>query len=196
MEEDRGPILTLNVLTFGIITFFLAVALISSLAQDAFNVAPVTQWGYGQHKKDLSVAVRSSPAPLKLLWLNQIFFKLTTMLTKLSICLIYYNMFKRANSGLIRATRMATCGTALLIFCYYMAAFFVSVFECTPVPKSWHSKESGTCINMNKFRLSTAAVNIITSVLVIAIPLPALSKMRHTRPEITELMGLILLGVV
>lgn len=118
------------------------------------------------------------------------------MLTKLSICLIYYDLFKRANSGLIRATRMATYGTTLLIIGYYVPAFFVSIFQCSPVSKAWRSKESGTCINLDEFRLYTAAANIITSVLVIATPLPALSKMRHTRPEVTELMGLILLGMV
>ena len=89
---------------------------------------------------------------------------------------------------------MVTCGTALLVTGYYLAAFFVSIFQCNPVSKSWHSKEQGTCIDLDEFRYYTAAVNIITSVLVITTPLPALSKMRHTRPEITELMGLILLG--
>lgn len=118
------------------------------------------------------------------------------MLTKLSICLIYYDLFKRANSGLIRATRMVTYGTAFLIIGYYVPAFFVSIFQCSPVSKAWHSKESGMCINVDEFRFYTAAANIITSVLVIATPLPALSKMRHTRPEVTELMGLILLGMM
>ena len=48
---------------------------------------------------------------------------------------------------------------------------------------------------METFRYCTAAANILTSVLVIATPLPALGRMRHTTPEVTGLMGLILLGV-
>ena len=118
------------------------------------------------------------------------------MSTKLSICLIYYDLFKKAHSRLIRATRIATYGTTVLIIGCYVAAFFVSIFQCNPVSKSWHSKQPGTCIDLSKFRFCTAAVNIITSMLVIAIPLPALSRIRHTRPEVTELMGLILLGMV
>lgn len=89
-----------------------------------------------------------------------------------------------------------TKGTTLLILGYYVPAFIVSIFQCTPVSKSRHAKESGTCINLDEFRFYTAAANIITSVLVIAIPLPALSQMRHTRPEVTQVMGLILLGMV
>ena len=118
------------------------------------------------------------------------------MCTKLSICLLYLGIFKRANSRLIRVTRMVTYGTTLLIIGYYVPAFLVSIFQCTPVSKSWHSKESGTCIDLTRFRFFTAAANIITSVLVITTPLPVLSKMRHTRPEVTGLIGLILLGMV
>ncbi|CAF9942423.1 hypothetical protein IMSHALPRED_003673 [Imshaugia aleurites] len=215
MEKDRGPILTSNVLAFGITTFFvfalrisyrlytkktsasdwvLAVALLSSLAQDAFNAICVTQWGYGHREQDLPAHIRNSTEPVKLLWLNQIFFKLTTMLFKLSICFIYYNIFQRANSRLIRATRAVTYCLTLLIIGYYVPAFFVSIFQCKPVSKSWRSKEAGSCIDLNTFRFCTAAANMITSALVIITPLPALYKMRDTRPEVTELIGLILLG--
>ena len=133
---------------------------------------------------------------LQLLWLNQVFFKLTTLSTKISICIVYLHIFQRANSLLIRVTRMVTYGTAFLVLGYYGAAFFVSVFQCRPISKAWHSKESGSCIDNDEFRFYTAAVNIITSVLIIVTPLPALSKMRRTRPEVTELMGLILLGLM
>ena len=118
------------------------------------------------------------------------------MATKLSICLIYHNIFQRANSRLIRATRLVVRALIGLIIGYYVAAFFVSIFQCTPVSKSWYSKEKGTCIDLAEFRYYTAAANIITSVLIIFTPLPALSKMRQTRPEVTELMGLILLGLM
>ena len=54
---------------------------------------------------------------------------------------------------------------------------------------------NGTCIVLNEFRCYTAAANIITSVLIIVTLLSALSKRRQSRPEGTELMGLILLGM-
>ncbi|KAL8697717.1 MAG: hypothetical protein Q9201_006968 [Fulgogasparrea decipioides] len=91
---------------------------------------------------------------------------------------------------------MITSGLIVLVVGYYLAAFLVSIFQCTPVSKSWSRKQPGTCIDLDRFRYYTAAVNIITSVFLIATPLPALSKMRQSRPEVTELMGLILLGLV
>jgi len=122
---------------------------------------------------------------------------LTTMSSKLSICLVYHGLFQRANSKLVLATRIMTKATALLIVGYYGAAFFVSIFQCTPVSKSWLSSKhmGGSCIDLDKFRCCTAAASIITSVLLISIPLPALIRMKHTRPEVSELIVLILLGL-
>ena len=132
----------------------------------------------------------------QLLWLNQVFFKLTTMSTKLSICLIYRHLFRKVNSRLFRATRIVTHGLTVLVIAYYVPAFFVSILQCSPVSKSWRSKTAGTCIDLTKFRFYNAAFNIITSVLIIATPLPALSTVRRSRPEVSELMVLILLGMV
>jgi len=90
-----------------------------------------------------------------------------------------------------------TKATALLIVGYYGAAFFVSIFQCTPVSRSWlfGKHMGGSCIDLDEFRYCTAAANIITSVLLISIPLPALIRMKHTRPEVSELIVLILLGL-
>ena len=110
--------------------------------------------------------------------------------------LIYQRLFKKVNSRLFRATRIVTHGLTLLVIAYYVPAFFVSIFQCSPVSKSWRSKTSGTCIDLTKFRFYNAAFNIITSVLIIATRLPALSTVRRSRPEISELMVLILLGMV
>ena len=132
---------------------------------------------------------------VQLVWLNQVFFKLTTLFTKLSICVIYLDVFKRATSRLIRATRVVTICTAMLVVGYYFSAFWATIFQCTPIPKTWYPKAPGSCIDLDEFRHYTAAANIITSVLIIMTPLPALSRMRQARPEISELMGLILLGL-
>ena len=52
----------------------------------------------------------------------------------------YHNIFKRANSRLIRATRLVVGVLTVLVIGYYVAAFFVSIFRCTPLSKEWYSK--------------------------------------------------------
>ena len=49
---------------------------------------------------------------------------------------------------------------------------------------------------MDDFRYYTAVVNLFTSVLVIFTPLPALFRMRSRGREVTQVMFLILLGLM
>ena len=97
---------------------------------------------------------------------------------------------------MIRMTRLAIWGTIYLIIGAYSSAFLISVFQCTPIRKTWDKKAVGTCINLVAFRMSTAAFNLITSILVIALPIPTLAKLKKHRPEVRQLIGLILLGLV
>ncbi len=128
--------------------------------------------------------------------MNQIFFKVTTLFTKLSLCIVYLKVFKRANSRVIKWTRAINYATAFVVVSNYSVAFFVSTFQCSPVSKAWQTKEAGTCFNMTAFRYSNAWINIVTSVLIISTPLPALFRMKQNGSEVTQLMGLILLGVM
>ena len=185
------------------------------LVRSRLTITPgITQWGYGQHRATLSSSIAHSVVPLKvrrwlcgnswsqeliclqLYWLNQIFFKMTTLFTKLSLCIAYTKLFQRATNSTIRWTRIVNYATAFLVVGYYGAAFFVSIFQCTPISKVWRPKEVGTCINLTDFRYSTAAVNTFTSLLVIATPLPALFQIRRHGSEISQVCFLILLGLM
>lgn len=97
---------------------------------------------------------------------------------------------------IIRMTRVAIKGTICLIVGVYFSAFLISIFQCRPISKTWNKKAGGTCIDLVAFRMSTAVFNLITSVLVIAIPIPTLVKLKKHRPEVKLLIGLILLGLV
>ena len=172
------------------------------------------RWGYGQHKADLPSRISHSEVPLKvsgtytdrlttycidgfqLFWLNQIFFKVTTLFTKLSLCVVYLGLLRRANSKMIQRTRTVIYITMFIVVTSYGSAFLISIFECTPVSKIWQAKEPRKCINMDDFRYYTAVVNLFTSVLVIGTPLPALFRIKHRGREVTQVIFLILLGLM
>ena len=133
---------------------------------------------------------------LQLFWLGQILFKLSTLFTKLSLFFVYRDLFAQVESIIIRITSAANYVTAFIVVSYYGAATLVSIFSCTPVSKAWKPSEHGTCIDSHAFLYSTASCNIITSVLLIAIPIPLLLRTKHHRTETTQLLFLILLGLV
>ncbi|KAH7061188.1 hypothetical protein B0J12DRAFT_284917 [Macrophomina phaseolina] len=216
-EEDRGPILLWNTFVFGSLAILLValrigfrgyrnrldlsdycilIALLCSISQECFNVIAVLSYGYGKHAADLPASLKDSVVPKKLFFANMIVFKPTYLFTKLSLCLVYTQIFKRADSLTVRITRILVHFTTFVVVGYYGAATIISIFQCDPVQKSYLSKTPGTCIDLTQFRFSGHAVNIITSLMVICIPLPALFKMKDKRPEIKQLLFLILLGFV
>ena len=140
--------------------------------------------------------MRSTSDLSQLYWLNQVFFKLTTLFAKLSLCIVYVKLFSKAETPLIKSTRWMTYFIAFSVVAAYGEAFFMSIFECLPVDKTWYTKTPGHCINVTKFRLAIGYVNVITSSLLIITPLPALARVRRHRAEVSQLMGLIILGLV
>ncbi|KAK0659516.1 hypothetical protein DIS24_g3972 [Lasiodiplodia hormozganensis] len=215
--EDQGPILIWNTCVFGSLAILLValrlgfrgyrrrldlsdycifIALLCSIAQECFNLIAVVSYGYGRHAADLPPSMKNSVVPKQLFFTNMIVFKPTYLFTKLSLCLVYAQLFKRADSKTVRITRMLVYFTTFVVVGYYGSATIISIFQCNPIRKSYLSKTSGTCIDLTQFRFSGHAVNIITSIMVICIPLPALFKMKDKRPEIKQLLFLILLGFV
>jgi archaellum biogenesis protein FlaJ (TadC family) len=101
-----------------------------------------------------------------------------------------------ADTFWIRFCRGLNYFTAFLVVTYYGAAFLATIFECTPVDKMWYPNKPGTCINKSAIFYATGSVSVITSLLVISTPLPILFIVRRRRTEVTQLLGLILLGLV
>ncbi|KAJ4349267.1 hypothetical protein N0V95_004697 [Ascochyta clinopodiicola] len=174
----------------------LIAAMVCGIIQSAIQIVLVAMFDYGKAKADIPANLRSSLWPAKLAYINQIVFKLTTPLCKLSLCLLYRSMCSTSTDYIIRMTRHTIRCTIYLILGVYSSAFLISIFQCTPISKTWNKKVDGTCIDLVAFRMSTAVFNLITSVLVIAIPIPTLVKLKKHRPEVNQLIGLILLGSV
>lgn len=166
------------------------------IIQSAIQVTLVTTFDYGKAKANIPIETQNSLWPVRLIYINQIVFKLTTPLCKLSLCLIYRAMCSTSTDRISRMTRLAIWATIYLIIGAYSSAFLVSIFQCTPIDKTWNKKTNGICIDLVAFRMSTAVFNVITSVLVIAIPIPTLVRVKKQRPEVKQLIGLILLGLV
>lgn len=164
--------------------------------QSAIQITLVAVFSYGKPKTAIPIDLQTSAWPLKLIYINQILFKLTTPLCKLSLCLLYLAIFSTCTSRLIRRTRMAIRATIAPILGAYASAFLVSIFQCTPIRRTRDKSVPGKCINLRAFRMSTSVFNVVTSLLVIGIPIPALARLKKHRPEVKQLLALILLGLV
>ncbi|KAF1931023.1 uncharacterized protein M421DRAFT_364479 [Didymella exigua CBS 183.55] len=215
--EPAGHQLVIVTVVFGLVAFFtlsvrigfrirsrkydvsdtcLIAAMICGIIQSAIQITLVAEFEYGKAKANIPADLRQSMLPAKLAYTNQIIFKLTTPLCKLSLCLLYRSMCFTSTDRIIQMTRLVIWATIYLIVGAYSSAFLISIFQCTPISKAWDKSVAGTCIDLLAFRMSTAVFNLITSAMVIAIPIPTLVRLKKHRPEVKSLIGLILLGSV
>lgn len=128
--------------------------------------------------------------------MNQIFFKLTSLSAKLSLIFVYHRLFNPPISRLVFWTRNTNLANGFVIATFYFATFLVSIFQCRPIAKSWDKKRDGSCISLAEVRYATAYINIFTSALLVATPLPVLFRIKHRKRQITELTVLVMLGCV
>ncbi|KAL2066921.1 hypothetical protein VTL71DRAFT_1345 [Oculimacula yallundae] len=176
--------------------YCICIALLSGIAQASFNLIAYTQYGYGRRKADIPPALLASKVPAVLFWFNMVLFKLSTGATKLSLCFVYAGLFKKADSRLVRISRILNWILAAVVVIFYTSTFIASIFQCIPIQKAWIPKAKGTCIDKTAFRYAGHSVNLITSIWVIALPLPVLFQLSNRAREITQIIFLVLLGSV
>ncbi|KAK8203365.1 hypothetical protein M8818_005256 [Zalaria obscura] len=108
--------------------------------------------------------------------------------TKFSILLQYTRLF--TSPTLLRLTH-------LLMFLLLPAVswgVFGGLFMCSPVRKFWLPHVVGTCMDSQKYWLSTAGTNIWLDFLVLALPVPVVWGLRCPRRQKVGCVGVFLLG--
>ena len=103
-------------------------------------------------------------------YLNQIFYKLSIGLTKLSILALYLRIF--LSQPWFRRTCHVCSGVVIF---YTVASTFVTIFQCIPVSYAWEKgipsntigTGNGSCINNKSFWYANALYNILTDLLLL-----------------------------
>ncbi|UZP34857.1 hypothetical protein NXS19_002673 [Fusarium pseudograminearum] len=175
--------------------YLLVLGLCLSLCLAGFNLDPYFRWGYGYHKADLPPEIQAASTPKICFWLNQIFFKATAGVIKLSICTIYMSIFKDPILWQIRVVRYCNFALMCIIVIYYTSGTLVSTFQCRPIQKAWLKDAAGECIDNNKFRVANAYINAVTSLLLVIMPYPVLLR-TNRRKETWQFLGLIAVGLL
>lgn len=120
-------------------------------------------------------------------YLDQIFYKLTINLTKLSILFLYLRIFSQ------RWFRLTCYACIILVAGYAIASILVTIFQCTPVARVFDKKLPGTCINITAFWYANAIYNILTDLVILAsVPgvVWSLSLSTRQRMGLTMVFGL------
>ncbi|KAI5196665.1 hypothetical protein E4T39_07678 [Aureobasidium subglaciale] len=120
--------------------------------------------------------------------------------TKVSILLLYRRLFYVTSSREVSADRtfyimlwVAIVFTAT----YPLIMWIVMAVACRPVSFFWRryaGATDGVCIDVLSFFLVFGIVNMINDLIVLAVPIPRILKLRTSSREKISIMGILLLG--
>ncbi|KAL4921270.1 hypothetical protein BDW62DRAFT_142563 [Aspergillus aurantiobrunneus] len=129
--------------------------------------------GNGVHQDEIAPSDLQEHA--KLANASQILYAPLIFITKLSIFLLYLRLFAPSRQG------KAYLATHLLIWsnlAFYLANFFLKIFQCIPRAKIWNKDIPGHCININIPILVTAAINVLSDLMMLPLPIVCVWKLQ------------------
>ncbi|KAF4972287.1 hypothetical protein FSARC_1123 [Fusarium sarcochroum] len=110
-------------------------------------------------------------------------------LAKLALLIFYLRLSPQ------RWFKMATWSAIVIICGYTIGIFFAGIFACAPIAMSWDvTITEGTCINRPGLYIATAAVNIISDVILFILPLPMVFKLQMPFKQKIGLMCIFTIG--
>ena len=86
-------------------------------------------------------------------------------ITRLSICLQFIHIFVVGHSARFWCIQ----GFILVSMMYYLAEFFVRIFQCKPIAKNWNPALPGHCIQYGVYH--TGIFNMLSDVVMLLFPL-------------------------
>ncbi|KAK3109351.1 hypothetical protein LTR53_017482 [Teratosphaeriaceae sp. CCFEE 6253] len=142
--------------------------------------------GYGQHKADLTkLALHRA-----LFWffIEQIQYKMVICLNKVSVVLLAKRIF------IVKAFQIQCWIVLGMIISWTIASVAATIWQCVPVGRAWNTTVTGTCIDTSMFWMAYAIINILTDVIVIALPIPQVLRLNLNRRQKILLCGVFSLG--
>ena len=117
------------------------------------------------------------------------FYNLTIPVIKVSILLLYRRIFPQ------RWFRNLSLAVGALVISYSAAQFFGDIFQCTPVKYLWDKTiPGGHCIHFGSLVIFGGEYNIITDLIILAMPVSQLWQLQIAAARKWELSGIFLMG--
>ena len=121
-------------------------------------------------------------------WAIQILYKFTINMTKVSILCLYLRIFPNKTFQ----------KTALIVMCfvvgYAVASILATIFQCSPMSKTFRPQTPGNCLNLTAFWYANAVANILGDCVILALPMPVLYALHLPQRQKLGLMMVFAIG--
>ncbi|OIW30923.1 hypothetical protein CONLIGDRAFT_564294, partial [Coniochaeta ligniaria NRRL 30616] len=180
--------------SFGIDDWMICTATLFTINQ-CWSSSLVIHYEYiGVHAAD--IPVHDEAKALLYSWLAVVFYTPILSLVKTSIL----GFLLRLGGKQRRGVRIAIYTLITLNTLQIIAVLAVTIFQCTPVNLVWSTPSSAReglrCINPGVLVLSVASWNILTDILVVALPYRIFFDIKTNKRMRNALIGVFMLGIV
>ena len=127
---------------------------------------------------------------LKMLVAYELIYATSISTIKISVLLFYLRVF--VNRGLRTATKIALGLVGLWTIGNILQVFLI----CRPFEKAYSLTAEGTCGNQVASFIAIGAFNIVTDIIILALPLPTVWALKMSTPAKFGLTGIFLVGLV
>lgn len=107
-------------------------------------------------------------------------------------CLLFY---RRVFSPSAKTLFFIHAGIGFVVVSY-AAILLATIFECTPIQKSWYPATAGHCFTPKILPYTSGAVNVVTDIYVLILPVPALLHLKLGTSRKIRVMAIFGLGIL
>ena len=144
-----------------------------------------TTIGLGKHIDQVSL--ENITKGLRLLYADYPLYDTAITLPRFSALCFYARVFNARGNKILR---IALWVTAALNVGWLIFAIVSSIFQCTPIDKTWKPDIDGHCINTYEWWMGSAISSVIIDLIILLIPMPILWRL-----QVRPLRKFLLLGV-
>lgn len=131
------------------------------------------------------------PGFFEIFWLTALFYNAALLFIKLTFLSQYFRIFHE-----VYFMRNLYRVAMILITAWNIGELFSAVFLCFPVSGFWDQTVESSCQNSKLGTYVNAVGNMITDVVIITLPLPALWKLHLTRAQKAAVFGVFGIGSI
>ena len=142
--------------------------------------------GYGMHKADLTEDEQE--AALRWFFIAQTPYKVTVCFNKVSVILLYLRIF------VSKTFRIASFAVLFVVVGYGIGGIAATIWQCVPIQGACIKTIPATCIDSGVFWVAYAVLNIVTDVMVLALPIVPVMKLQLRLRDRILLCGVFTLG--
>ncbi|KAI1807497.1 hypothetical protein F4811DRAFT_506024 [Daldinia bambusicola] len=147
-----------------------------------------TRYGLGSHIYDFD-SEEEFIKFYKLFYITTLTYNTTLMIIKFSLFLQYYRLIQE-----VPRYRIYYIATMTVVGSWLVAQEFIFIFPCTPVYEYWTFAPDRKCLDSNLVGWMNAIGNILTDVIILALPVPVVIRLNLKKGRKWAVLGIFGLG--